>query len=93
LFFHFFRAMSAHTLGWPDKLSTPRLLWDRAILGSGFSHDERSNEVIQRLIPGRHSQTIDWIASSFGVGIGIMAVIALERLLTPPHRAVLAVSA
>jgi hypothetical protein len=41
-------------------------------------------EVIQRLIPGRHSQTIDWIASSFGAGIGIIAVIALERLLTPP---------
>jgi VanZ family protein len=38
-------------------------------------------EVIQRLIPGRHSQFIDWFASSFGAGCGILAVVLMERLL------------
>jgi VanZ family protein len=39
-------------------------------------------ELIQRLIPGRHSQFIDWFASSFGAGVGVLAVILMERLLT-----------
>jgi VanZ family protein len=38
-------------------------------------------ELIQRLIPGRHSQFIDWFASSFGAGCGILAVVLVERLL------------
>jgi VanZ family protein len=50
-------------------------------------------EAIQRLIPGRHSQLIDWFASSFGAGLGVLAVILVERLLalsteyrsTPPR--------
>jgi VanZ family protein len=29
-------------------------------------------EAIQRLIPGRHSQLIDWFASSFGAGLGVL---------------------
>jgi VanZ family protein len=39
-------------------------------------------ELIQRLIPGRHSQIIDWFASSFGAGFGVLAVILIERVLT-----------
>jgi VanZ family protein len=38
-------------------------------------------EMIQLLIPGRHSQFIDWVASSFGAGFGVLAVILMERLL------------
>jgi VanZ family protein len=38
-------------------------------------------EMIQRLIPGRHSQLIDWLASSFGAGAGMIAVVLIERLL------------
>jgi VanZ family protein len=38
-------------------------------------------ELIQRLIPGRHSQFIDWFASSFGAGFGILAVVLMEGLL------------
>jgi VanZ like family len=38
-------------------------------------------EVIQRLIPGRHSQFMDWFASSFGAAFGIVAVILMERVL------------
>jgi VanZ family protein len=37
-------------------------------------------EVIQRLIPGRHSLFIDWFASSFGAGCGILAVVLMELL-------------
>jgi VanZ family protein len=46
-------------------------------------------EVIQRLIPARHSQFIDWLASSFGAGTGVLAVILIERLLAlcPRHAA------
>jgi VanZ family protein len=40
-------------------------------------------EVIQRLIPGRHSQFIDWFASSSGAGFGLFAVFLMERLLAP----------
>jgi hypothetical protein len=39
-------------------------------------------EVTQRLIPGRHSQLIDWLASSFGAGAGVLVVILMEHLLT-----------
>jgi VanZ family protein len=50
-------------------------------------------EAIQRLIPRRHSQLIDWFASSFGTGLAVLAVILMERLLalsteyrsTPPR--------
>jgi VanZ family protein len=38
-------------------------------------------EMIQLLIPGRNSQFIDWYASSFGAGFGVLAVILMERLL------------
>jgi VanZ family protein len=38
-------------------------------------------EMIQLLIPGRNSQVIDWYASSFGAGFGVLAVILVERLL------------
>jgi VanZ family protein len=38
-------------------------------------------EVIQRLVPGRHSQIIDWLASSFGAGAGMFVVVLIERLL------------
>jgi VanZ family protein len=38
-------------------------------------------ELIQRLIPGRHSQLIDWFASSSGAGFGVSAVLLFERLL------------
>jgi VanZ family protein len=38
-------------------------------------------EMIQLLIPGRHSQFIDWFASSFGAGFGVVAVIMVERFL------------
>jgi VanZ family protein len=37
-------------------------------------------EMIQRLIPGRHSQLIDWFASSLGAGVGVLAVALMERL-------------
>jgi VanZ family protein len=37
-------------------------------------------EMIQRMIPGRHSQLIDWLASSFGAGVGVLAVVLMERL-------------
>ncbi len=37
-------------------------------------------EIIQGLIPGRHSQVVDWLASSFGAGAGILAVIVMQRL-------------
>jgi VanZ family protein len=37
-------------------------------------------EMIQLLIPGRHSQFIV-VASSFGAGFGVLAVILMERLL------------
>jgi hypothetical protein len=30
-------------------------------------------ELIQRMIPGRHSQFIDWFASSLGAGAGMSA--------------------
>jgi VanZ family protein len=40
-------------------------------------------ELFQRLIPGRHSQLIDWFASSSGAGLGVLAVVLMERLLTP----------
>jgi VanZ family protein len=39
-------------------------------------------ELIQRLIPGRHSQFIDWFASSLGAGLGVLAVVLTERLMT-----------
>ncbi len=39
-------------------------------------------ELIQRLIPGRHSQLIDWLASSSGAVAGVLVVVLLERLLT-----------
>jgi hypothetical protein len=39
-------------------------------------------EVTQRLIPGRHSQLVDWMAGSFGAGAGVVLVILMERLLT-----------
>jgi VanZ family protein len=39
-------------------------------------------ELIQRMIPGRHSQFIDWFASSFGAGAGMFAIILMERFLT-----------
>jgi VanZ family protein len=39
-------------------------------------------ELLQRLVPGRHSQFIDWLASSSGAGLGVTAVILMERLLT-----------
>jgi VanZ family protein len=38
-------------------------------------------EMIQLLIPGRHSQFIDWFASSFGAGFGVLAVTLMGRLL------------
>ena len=38
-------------------------------------------EIIQRSIPGRHSQLIDWIASSTGAIFGIIAVALMARLL------------
>jgi VanZ family protein len=38
-------------------------------------------EVFQRLIPGRHSQLIDWLASSSGAVLGVLAVILIQRLL------------
>jgi VanZ family protein len=38
-------------------------------------------EMIQLLIPGRHSQFIDWFASSFGAGFGVVSVILVERFL------------
>jgi VanZ family protein len=37
-------------------------------------------EMIQRLVPGRHSQLIDWLASSLGAGVGVLAVVLMERL-------------
>jgi VanZ family protein len=37
-------------------------------------------EVIQLVIPGRHSQLIDWLASSLGAGAGVLAVVLMERL-------------
>jgi VanZ family protein len=37
-------------------------------------------EMIQRLIPGRHSQLIDWFASSLGAGSGVLAVVLIEHL-------------
>jgi VanZ family protein len=40
-------------------------------------------ELIQRMVPGRHSQFIDWFASSSGAGVGVFAIILLERVLTP----------
>jgi Na+/proline symporter len=40
-------------------------------------------EVIQLLIPGRHSQFVDWFASSLGAGLGVLAVVLMERLMTP----------
>jgi VanZ family protein len=43
-------------------------------------------EVIQRVIPGRHSQVIDWFASSSGAGFGVLAVLLMERLLAAPPR-------
>jgi VanZ family protein len=39
-------------------------------------------ELIQRMIPGRHSQFIDWFASSLGAGAGTFAIILIERVLT-----------
>ena len=41
-------------------------------------------EAIQRLIPGRHSQLIDWFASSSGAGLGLFAVFLMECLLALP---------
>jgi VanZ family protein len=38
-------------------------------------------EAIQRMIPGRHSQIIDWLASSFGAGLGVLVVVLMERVL------------
>ena len=38
-------------------------------------------EMIQRLIPGRNSQLIDWYASSLGAGFGVLTIILMERLL------------
>jgi VanZ family protein len=38
-------------------------------------------EVIQRSIPGRHSQLIDWAASSSGAILGVFAVVLIARLL------------
>ena len=38
-------------------------------------------ELIQRFIPGRHSQVIDWLASSLGAGAGVFAIILIERAL------------
>jgi VanZ family protein len=38
-------------------------------------------EVIQRSIPGRHSQLIDWAASSSGAILGVFAVVLMARLL------------
>jgi membrane associated rhomboid family serine protease len=37
-------------------------------------------EIMQRLVPGRHSQVIDWFASSMGAGIGVLAVVLIEGL-------------
>jgi VanZ family protein len=37
-------------------------------------------EMIQRLVPGRHAQLIDWLASSLGAGVGVLAVVLMERL-------------
>jgi VanZ family protein len=39
-------------------------------------------EVIQLVIPGRNSQLIDWLASSFGAGAGMLAVVLMERFRT-----------
>jgi VanZ family protein len=39
-------------------------------------------ELIQRMIPGRHAQFIDWFASSLGAAAGVLAIILLERVLT-----------
>jgi VanZ family protein len=38
-------------------------------------------ELMQRVIPGRHSQFIDWSASSLGAGAGMIAIILIERIL------------
>jgi VanZ family protein len=38
-------------------------------------------EVIQSGIPGRHSQFVDWIASSLGAGFGVLAVVLIDRLI------------
>jgi hypothetical protein len=38
-------------------------------------------EITQRLIPGRHSQFVDLVASSLGAGLGILAVVLMERLM------------
>jgi VanZ family protein len=42
-------------------------------------------ELIQRMIPGRHSQFIDWFASSIGAGSGVLAIVLIERVLVA-HR-------
>ena len=41
-------------------------------------------EIIQLVIPGRNSQFIDWFASSFGAGFGVLAVILMEHLMARP---------
>jgi hypothetical protein len=53
----------------PDRVATILLL-----VGAAAAF-----EMIQRLIPGRHSQLIDWLASSFGAGAGVLAVVLMER--------------
>jgi VanZ family protein len=40
-------------------------------------------ELIQRLVPGRHSQLIDWVASSSGAILGVLAVALMARFLRP----------
>jgi VanZ family protein len=43
-------------------------------------------ELAQHWIPGRHSQLIDFVASSIGASLGIVALAIRDRLHPPRRR-------
>jgi hypothetical protein len=74
-----FRSIGLKKIAQPEGVSTPEQKKDWLAGASGLA---AALEVIQRLIPGRHSQFIDF-SEFFRAGLGVLAVILIERLLLP----------
>ena len=84
MFFGYFRGMGAPSLDWLEQLEHDlayfgtalfltmgfRTLGDRAAPISFLVGLAAVMELIQRMIPVRHSQFIDWFASSIGAASG-----------------------